>query len=216
MGPLLLLPALLLGPAAAELLTLLPDRDTSAIPACQDDTILSCLLVSVDVAALEGEQLILPGGVMVSLKDRPLEDAVTFANSDGVEATFSYNDNEVYGEVEIENGTIFTLEPCSSSFPGCHVLKQEDMEMMSQLESNEESAWSLVEGEGDRALTALESRALSALEQQGIDDTTTVVTFSLKVYYTPQFAATTNDIPLFVDQVSQSPEYTSKNVPLSR
>ncbi len=67
MAPLLPLPALLLGPAAAELLTLLPDQDTSDIPACQDDTLLSCLLVTVDYAALEGKQLILPGGVMVSL-----------------------------------------------------------------------------------------------------------------------------------------------------
>jgi hypothetical protein len=207
MASLLLLPALLLGPAAGQLLTLLPDRDTSAIPTCQDSTVLSCVLVSVDLAALESEHLTLPDGVMVSLKDRPLEDAVTFSNSDGVEATFSYNENEVYGEVEMENGTIFTLEPCSSSFPGCHVLKEEDMVMMSQLEAQEESALAVVEGKGRRQLTAVESRALSALEQQGIDDTTTVVTFSLKVYYTHQFAASTDDIPLFVDQVSQIPEY---------
>ena len=34
-------------------------------------------------------------------------------------------------------------------------------------------------------------------------DTRTIVTYTVKVYYTPQFAATTADIDGFIDQVIQ-------------
>merc|ERR1711890_164196 len=37
--------------------------------------------------------------------------------------------------------------------------------------------------------------------QQGKDDSSTLVTYSVMFYYTPEFAAITDDIPLFVSQV---------------
>ena len=37
--------------------------------------------------------------------------------------------------------------------------------------------------------------------QQGKDDSTTIVTYSVMFYYTPEFEAITDDIPLFVRQV---------------
>ena len=36
---------------------------------------------------------------------------------------------------------------------------------------------------------------------QGINDNTTIVTFSIKFYYTKEFAETTDDIELYMDQV---------------
>ena len=45
-------------------------------------------------------------------------------------------------------------------------------------------------------------QATSALIQQGRDDSTTVVTYSVMFYYTPEFEAVTYDIPLFVSQVT--------------
>ena len=44
-------------------------------------------------------------------------------------------------------------------------------------------------------------QATSALIQQGKGDSTTVVTYSVMFYYTPEFASITDDIPLFVSQV---------------
>ena len=38
-------------------------------------------------------------------------------------------------------------------------------------------------------------------DRQGVDDSTTVVTYSLKVYYTPEFRDATPDIPGFVNEV---------------
>ena len=46
------------------------------------------------------------------------------------------------------------------------------------------------------------NRNADALRQQGIDDPDTIVTISVKFYYTRQFAAKTDEIELFVDQVS--------------
>ena len=36
---------------------------------------------------------------------------------------------------------------------------------------------------------------------QGINDNTTIVTFSIKFYYTKEFAESTDDIELYMDQV---------------
>jgi hypothetical protein len=47
------------------------------------------------------------------------------------------------------------------------------------------------------------NRNADALRQQGIDDPDTIVTFSVKYYYTRQFAAVTDDIELYMDQVSK-------------
>ena len=47
------------------------------------------------------------------------------------------------------------------------------------------------------------NRNADALRQQGIDDPDTIVTFSIKYYYTRQFAAVTDDIELYMDQVSK-------------
>ena len=45
-----------------------------------------------------------------------------------------------------------------------------------------------------------ENRDANALRQQGIDDPDTIVTFSIKYYYTRQFAEVTDDIELYMDQ----------------
>ncbi len=41
-----------------------------------------------------------------------------------------------------------------------------------------------------------------ALRQQGIDDNTTIVTFTVKWYYTPEVASITEDLELFFENVS--------------
>ena len=46
------------------------------------------------------------------------------------------------------------------------------------------------------------SDQLDALRQQGIDDNTTIVTFTVKWYYTPEVASITEDLELFFENVS--------------
>ena len=50
-----------------------------------------------------------------------------------------------------------------------------------------------------RALPSM--RNSNELRQQGIDDNTTIVTFSIKFYYTKEFAEVTDDVELYMDQV---------------
>ena len=50
-----------------------------------------------------------------------------------------------------------------------------------------------------RSLAA--DRSADALRQQGIDDDTTIVEYSIKFYYTIDMAEATEDIELYMDQV---------------
>ena len=59
-----------------------------------------------------------------------------------------------------------------------------------------------MELEEERALTYPEMRGRSALHQQGIDDPITMVTYTMKVYYTTDFAKSTPEIQKFVNKVS--------------
>ena len=50
-----------------------------------------------------------------------------------------------------------------------------------------------------RALATM--RNSNELRQQGILDNTTIVTYTVKYYYTKEFAEVTDDIELYMDQV---------------
>lgn len=204
MNVFLLLLAVFAG-ASADLITIDPRQDITNIKACQDDTTTLCTVVKVDLSALEDQELTLPEGTVLTRKDAPGQHSATFANLEGAEATFSTSDGDVYGDLELADGSMYVIEPCSDIFPGCHVLIRENLDVLSALETNEENEWALLEDqEAGRAPSYVMPRVLSVLKQQGIDDLTTVVTYSLKVYYTQEFMESTQDIPLFVDQVANT------------
>ena len=76
------------------------------------------------------------------------------------------------------------------------------MEANLELLEEKEEGEDVVYPSGERTLSYPEMKAISDLQQQGINDPTTIVTYSLKVYYTKDFAESTEDIPTFVDNVS--------------
>ena len=99
---------------------------------------------------------------------------------------------------------MLVLEPCFHVFPGCHVLMEQDLEVMDEMEENEAALWAAMNESpdaGERSMTAEQRGSFDALLKQGLEDSTTVVTYSLKVYYTIEFEKKTEDIPLFVEQV---------------
>merc|ERR1719167_1267246 len=126
------------------------------------------------------------------------------------EATFTRGkSNNLIGNVLYSDGRDFTLEPCKA-FKGCHVWMEED-----------ETHWvdeeSVPETDEERKNAKVKNRqATSALIQQGRDDSTTVVTYSVMFYYTPEFASITDDIPLFVSQViaETNQGYINSGIPL--
>ena len=107
---------------------------------------------------------------------------------------FRGKSNNLIGNVLYSDGRDFTLEPCRA-FKGCHVWMEEDETHWVDEESVP------VTEEEMRYAKVNDRQATSALIQQGRDDSTTVVTYSVMFYYTPEFASITDDIPLLVSLV---------------
>jgi hypothetical protein len=64
------------------------------------------------------------------------------------------------------------------------------------VDGSEERAQQLDRAEGKETLKTMDD-----LYQQGKEDNSTIVTFSMKFYYTTTFAERTDDIPLYFEQV---------------
>merc|ERR1719414_1667405 len=187
-----------------------PEVSTDKIAPCHSEDILSCTVVQINFSALDEQSLSLPGDCTVTFVDSPQEDSFYFESEDGTEATFARGkSNNLIGNVLYSDGRDFTLEPCRA-FKGCHVWMEED-----------ETHWvdeeSVPETDEERKNAKVNDRqATSALIQQGRDDSTTVVTYSVMFYYTPEFEAVTDDIPLFVSQViaETNQGYINSGIPL--
>jgi len=176
-----------------------PPSPPEKIAACQTENILSCSVVQINFPALDDITLNLPGDSTVTFVDKPGEDSFYFKDDKGTEATFTRGitkegNFKLLGNVLYSDGRDFTLEPCLA-FKDCHVWMEED-----------ESHWV---DEGSVAVTkeemldAVLNRRTPDPEKMalGRSDSTTVVTYTVMFYYTPEFAAVTEDIPLFVSQV---------------
>ena len=109
---------LLLSSASASLLTIDTTIDLATIAACSDPIALTCQVVRVDPEALIEDTLSLPGGLELIREDEPSVHSVTFTDYSGAEATFSYSGHGVSGEIETDEGAMFSLEPCPE-FQGC-------------------------------------------------------------------------------------------------
>merc|ERR1719481_36439 len=206
---------------ARDLLTIVknPSVNPEDIPACRSAKLLSCSFVEIDFSALTATTLTLPRDCTVKFLDSPTERSFTFHDdNNGTEATFTRGkskegDLKLIGNVEYWDGRDFTLEPCSS-FPGCHVWMEMDVEQFVDLPTESVP----VEEEEEDMRYALLNRKTAdpALLQQGKDDSTTIVTYSVMFYYTKEFAKVTPDIPLYVEQVvaETNQGYINSNIPL--
>merc|ERR1712180_62232 len=206
---------------ARDLLTIVknPSVNPEDIPACRSEKLLSCSLVEIDFSALTETTLTLPRDCTVTFLDSPTERSFTFHDdNDGTEATFTRakskeGDLKLIGNVEYWDGRDFTLEPCSA-FPGCHVWMEMDVEQFVDLPTESVP----VEEEEEDMRYALLNRKTAdpAKIQQGKDDSTTIVTYSVMFYYTKEFAKVTDDIPLYVEQVvaETNQGYINSNIPL--
>jgi len=176
----------------------------AAVDPCQEDGLASCVLAQVDVSAFDDHVLLLPNGVELAKQkyiqrsgDRSgMDEEVTSIaySTRGVEAIFSYRDDRVMGNIKYDNGTDFVLEPCNN-FTGCHVWKEDEkVELMMKKDgrsvSNREVGTKVVLTE-----------KMKILVQKGKADDTTVVEFSIRFYYTKEFAKATSDVTLFFNQV---------------
>ncbi len=105
--------------------------------------------------------------------------------NDEAEVTITEHNGDIYGHAWLDNGKSYDIEYCGDNI---HVVKQMDVENMP---------------EAKHLINDVVGNASSRIEypEMRMDDTTTIVTFSLKFYYTPQFAAETADIDGFIEEV---------------
>merc|ERR1740131_792534 len=177
--------------------------DTSKIKPCKGKDVKSCTVAKVNLAAFTDGELSVPECGNMVIKNQiqdgysrngapDVAQSVAYENEAGCEAVFSYRRGKVFGNIDVGDGKDFVLEPCGA-FPGCHVWKEEDTSKF-------------VDGEGEvvpvGTRNMVSNRINDEYRQQGIDDSTTIVTFSIKFYYTREFADATDDIELYMDQVT--------------
>merc|ERR1711892_1032830 len=201
-----------------ELLQLGQEVTGSDINPCKGEDVLSCVMVDVDLTAFDDDILVLPHGVEVTKKNDIQEPASRSGLNDlaksvaysgqGCEAVFSFRAGKVIGNVEYEDGSDFVLEPCRK-FPGCHVWKEEDTAHMEEDEGEEVT-------QEMRADDLISAGAKNELIQAGINDATTIVEYSIKNYSTVEFAAATDDIELYFNQVvaETNQGYINSNIPV--
>ena len=136
--------------------------------------------------------------------------SLTYKDEAGSEATFTFAEGRAFGNANLMNGSDFVLEDCNN-YPGCHVWKEEDLEAFGNHGEDD-----VLETPAEYMTTGLNRADFTALLDKGKKDKTTVTTYSVKFYYTRQFKAVTDDIPLFIQQIVAETNlgYKQSNVPV--
>merc|ERR1711973_343862 len=196
----LLLQAWLLGSSfsSANFLTPVPDHGNATMAdLCQKSTVMSCDLVMIDIARLHDSSVDFMGTTL-DFKDMPGDITYTFSSGFS-EASFTVDPDldVVWGHVQLEDGRDFVIGPSLHICEGCHVVIEEDEDAIppDHAETLPPSANVNEETRSNEA----------ALLEQGETDQSTIATFSIMLYYTPEVRAAVessgDDLKMFVDEM---------------
>merc|ERR1719328_29174 len=203
----LLLQAWLLQASSAEFLTPVLDHGNANLPLCQQETVVSCNLVKIDLDSLDASTVAFMGATLDFL-DQPGDNTYTFSSEDGAEASFTVDLDldVVWGHVQLSDGRDFIIEPNLDNCDGCHVVIEENEEAFPQ--DNVEDLPSL-DNEETRSNVA-------ALLEKGKSDSTTVVTYTIMLYYTPEARHSVDDMrTLAEDMIAKTNQgYMNSQIPL--
>ena len=124
-------------------------------------------------------------GIDLKLKSTVEPNGFVYSNDDGDEAviTISPKTGNMFGSLKTHGGKSYSIEKGRRGY----VWKDFDTRSFKP--------------EIPKRSSAPKDVSKQKLVQQGVNDTTTVVTYSVMIYYTPEFAAATPDIEGWVDQV---------------
>ena len=206
---------LLLSFASAEFLTPVDeDVDNSTLPEfCNEEHIISCVLVRPDPAALLSSSLEV-AGVVLDLLDQPGNDTFTFETEDGDEAIFTIDEEtgDIWGNAVMADGRDFVLEPSPESCEGCHAWIEEDRE---NFPTDYKVELPPASEEMSRSLAAWNSKK-KALFAKGKEDKTTLVTFTVKVYYTPEVKKGVKNLAKMVENMigKTNQGYINSKIPI--
>ena len=174
---------------------------------CQDTKLKSCNLATVNPDLLGSKTITLPGGASADFLNKVGDNPNAYhygGDNADVIITFNPGTGGMHGHAMLSSGESFTLEYCGDQG---HVWKEIDVD-------------NLGESKGVDFLTDMKEDTIRGehdkLTEQAESDNVTMVTYSIKIYYTPQFAAATPDIDGFIDQViaETNQGYANSLVPL--
>ena len=204
---------------AQQLLRLHPeDRDRATYPGCSQAGAESCVRTDIDLKLLKtSDSVEMPGGVHLKLSRRTDSSAVFTAR--GAEALFTWRDEHIAGQLSTE-GAVWSLEGCGHE---CFLwIRQQG----NWVDEGEEIMDTRVVVKPSMEYEALQVNSktdnISALSAQakGIADTTTVVTYSVMIWYTPQFrnlfssdSDTLAHVQLIIDTTNQG--YINSQMPVN-
>jgi len=180
---------------------LIKSRRTTRLPTCCGHHRF-CHPVDINPSILGRERLILPGGIRLRFREFVNGNANEY-HYGSVETEFVMTFNEktqgLHGHFNnMRNGQTYVLEYCG--YQG-HVWKEIDAEDFEDSVGVDDDVFE----RGHRLPDVPASK-----------DNTTMVTYSIKFYYTPEFAATTPDIDGFTDLIvaETNTGYANSEVPL--
>merc|ERR1711962_1570721 len=176
----------------------------SSAPCCQGSDIRTCNMVTIDPAVLGEASITLPDGLVLDFAGHVDGDPNAFDYVDNVhggEAVLVYNPQmeSLNGHAMMADGKSYVVEHCGAVG---HVWKEIDVTHLKEDDDHSPNEdFNFVE---------------QPVDERALSDNTTVVTYTVKVYYTAAFAASTSDIEGFVDSaVAETNQgYINSKVPL--
>ena len=196
-----LLKSIFIGIEAGNLVTLKGEKRAGS-KCCSGNFILSCLQANVELDTIGDDEINLPGGVILQFQNNVdgNPDSYYYSGSAG-EAVFSLNPanpDSIYGHFAAWNGSSYLLEYCGMNG---YVWKELDTAKMNELPS---------------LLHDDITYEVDTNEEIVLDDNTTIVEYSVKIYYTAELEADTADLDNFIAQVIDETNqgYINSEIPL--
>merc|ERR1712107_647544 len=173
---------------------------------CHQETVVSCNLVKIDLDSLDASTVAFMGATLDFL-DQPGDNTYTFSSEDGAEASFTVDLDlgAVWGHAQLADGRDFIIEPDLDNCEGCHVVIEED-----------QGAFPHDLAETPPPPSGEKTRSNAALLDMGKTDSTTLVTYSIMLCYTPEVKAAVDDVRLMAEQViaTTNQGYINSEIPL--
>ena len=170
---------------------------------CEGPNIKSCQLVTLHASVLGKKEISLPGEIKVSFQNHINNNpnSYNYVDGKGSEVIIHYNPKtgSMQGNALTFDGKSFEIENCGNEK---HVFKEMDT---SKLDDDE-----------DYGKDEMGGQFSISEDTKGTFDTTTVVTYSVQIYYTKEFAASTADIQTFTDSLIDTTNqgYINSKVPI--
>jgi len=182
-------------------------RTTLQYKACHDKSVESCHKAELDINLLKTEEYIeLPVGDDLQFRiSRRGENSAVFKNGDA-EAIFTWTGSHIAGSVHA-GGVSWVLEGCGDD---CFLWIKQKNDWQDELTADNPRYENRISDQ---------RQIRTELQDKGLEDTTTVVTYTIMIWYTPQFYDSFEseaDMNVFIDLIFEETNqgYINSKIPI--